>query len=183
MLKLKVIVKGPYNDHNHRCRKQPYEVGEELLTETVYGQSLIASGYCERWVDEPTRDDPDTPPAEGEIATRTTLPWKGTLDKLKNLVRHDDDPQPPQRRKKKKKSEVSTEEEAVVTYLTEKLGSDKEVEEGVTYLSLDDTPKASARAIELAEEHGIDLHTVKGTGARGRILKGDIQTIVDSREA
>lgn len=38
-------------------------------------------------------------------------------------------------------------------------------------------------ARELAEEHGLDLSTVEGTGVDGRILKGDVQKAIKAREA
>jgi pyruvate dehydrogenase E2 component (dihydrolipoamide acetyltransferase) len=39
----------------------------------------------------------------------------------------------------------------------------------------------SPKARRLAKEHGIDLHTVRGTGAGGEILASDIQALVDSK--
>ena len=39
---------------------------------------------------------------------------------------------------------------------------------------------ATDAAVELAEEHGIDLATVEGTGKGGRIGKGDVQKVVDA---
>src|SRR3990167_1110593 len=39
---------------------------------------------------------------------------------------------------------------------------------------------ASAGAVELAEQHGITLSEVKGSGAGGRILKADIEALVNS---
>ena len=38
-------------------------------------------------------------------------------------------------------------------------------------------------AEELAEEHGIDLASIEGTGKDGRILKSDVQDAIDEREA
>lgn len=38
-------------------------------------------------------------------------------------------------------------------------------------------------ARKLAEEHGLDLSTVEGTGVDGRILKGDVQKAIQAREA
>ena len=39
---------------------------------------------------------------------------------------------------------------------------------------------ASGGAIELAEQHGINLSEVKGSGAGGRILKADIEALVNA---
>jgi hypothetical protein len=39
---------------------------------------------------------------------------------------------------------------------------------------------ATPAAIELAEQHGIDLATIAGTGADGKILKGDVQATIDN---
>lgn len=41
-------------------------------------------------------------------------------------------------------------------------------------------PDATDAARELAAEHEIDLETVTGTGADGRITKDDVQAVVDS---
>jgi translation initiation factor IF-2 len=41
----------------------------------------------------------------------------------------------------------------------------------------------TAAAEELAEEHGIDLDAVEGTGKDGRILKSDVQAAVEAAEA
>ena len=38
-------------------------------------------------------------------------------------------------------------------------------------------------ARELAEEHGVDLSTIEGTGKDGRILKGDVEKAIRAREA
>lgn len=38
---------------------------------------------------------------------------------------------------------------------------------------------ATDAAAELAKEHGIDLATVEGTGASGRILKSDVEALVN----
>lgn len=38
-----------------------------------------------------------------------------------------------------------------------------------------DGPKATEAARKLAEENGIDLATVEGTGADGQITKGDVE--------
>jgi pyruvate dehydrogenase E2 component (dihydrolipoamide acetyltransferase) len=50
-----------------------------------------------------------------------------------------------------------------------------------------ETPKSGARispkARRLAKEHGIDISTVKGTGADGEILASDIQALADSKTA
>ena len=37
---------------------------------------------------------------------------------------------------------------------------------------------ASSAAEKLAKEHGIDLSTVKGSGANGNITKGDIEALI-----
>lgn len=42
---------------------------------------------------------------------------------------------------------------------------------------------ATDTAIKLAQEHGIDLSTVQGTGADGRILKTDVQAVVDALQS
>jgi len=58
---------------------------------------------------------------------------------------------------------------------------------GVAVISSDemettDQPEivATPAAIELAGQHGIDLATIAGTGADGKILKGDVQAAIDS---
>lgn len=38
-------------------------------------------------------------------------------------------------------------------------------------------------ARELAEEHGLDLAAIEGTGVDGRILKGDVEKAIRAREA
>lgn len=38
---------------------------------------------------------------------------------------------------------------------------------------------ATDSAVKLANKHGISLATVKGTGADGRILKSDVEALVD----
>lgn len=43
--------------------------------------------------------------------------------------------------------------------------------------SVDATPAAAV----LADEHGIDLAGVKGTGAGGKIIKGDVQAYLDAQ--
>lgn len=40
-------------------------------------------------------------------------------------------------------------------------------------------PDATDSAQELAEEHGIDLRTIQGTGADGRILKRDVEGAIE----
>lgn len=42
---------------------------------------------------------------------------------------------------------------------------------------------ATDTAISLAEEHGIDLSTVQGTGADGRILKNDVQAVIEAAQS
>lgn len=42
----------------------------------------------------------------------------------------------------------------------------------------DEVPKASAAAAELAEQHGIDLTDVDGTGAGGMITKPDVERLI-----
>ena len=46
---------------------------------------------------------------------------------------------------------------------------------------MSDTIKASKAAADLAEEHGIDLLTVTGTGADGQITKPDVEKLVDPK--
>jgi pyruvate dehydrogenase E2 component (dihydrolipoamide acetyltransferase) len=41
---------------------------------------------------------------------------------------------------------------------------------------------ATDAARNLADEHGIDITTVEGTGKDGRVLKSDVQGAVDDRE-
>lgn len=48
----------------------------------------------------------------------------------------------------------------------------KEVEKAKEELDATDT------AVELAEEHGVDLTKVEGTGADGRILKSDVEAVI-----
>lgn len=52
---------------------------------------------------------------------------------------------------------------------------DSGVEEAEAPAEIDATDAAS----ELAQEHGIDLADVEGTGADGRILKSDIEALVE----
>lgn len=42
-----------------------------------------------------------------------------------------------------------------------------------------EVPEATPAAIKLAEEHGIDLLGVEGTGADGKIVVGDIKNVVE----
>lgn len=46
--------------------------------------------------------------------------------------------------------------------------------------SADALVDATDSARELAAEHGIDLRALSGTGAGGRITKGDVQSAVDA---
>lgn len=41
---------------------------------------------------------------------------------------------------------------------------------------------ATEAAVELAEEHGIDLSEVEGTGVDGRITKPDVEALLDEGE-
>lgn len=41
------------------------------------------------------------------------------------------------------------------------------------------TINATDSALELANEHGVDLTQVVGTGADGRVLKSDVQAAID----
>ena len=52
-------------------------------------------------------------------------------------------------------------------------GAKDEAEEG---------PDATPAAAELADEHGIDLNEVEGTGEGGKITKPDVQAAVDAQE-
>ena len=45
------------------------------------------------------------------------------------------------------------------------------------------TPPASDAAAELANENGLDLRRVNGTGEDGRVLKSDVQDFLESLEA
>ncbi|HZR57747.1 MAG TPA: dihydrolipoamide acetyltransferase family protein [Terriglobales bacterium] len=47
--------------------------------------------------------------------------------------------------------------------------------------SASSSSQISPKARRLAKEHGIDLNTVRGTGAGGEILASDIQALVDSK--
>lgn len=49
------------------------------------------------------------------------------------------------------------------------LSADADADDG------DDEPDATDAARELAQDEGVDLATVKGTGEGGRITKGDVQ--------
>lgn len=40
-------------------------------------------------------------------------------------------------------------------------------------------PDATEAAAELAAAHGIDLATVRGTGAGGKIIKSDVEALLD----
>lgn len=40
-------------------------------------------------------------------------------------------------------------------------------------------PDATEAAADLAAEHGIDLATVRGTGAGGKIIKSDVEALLD----
>ena len=42
-----------------------------------------------------------------------------------------------------------------------------------------EVPEATPAAIKLAEEHGIDLSLVPGTGADSKIVVGDIKKLID----
>ena len=42
-----------------------------------------------------------------------------------------------------------------------------------------EVPEATPAAVKLAEEHGIDLLEVEGTGADGKIVVGDIKQLVE----
>lgn len=44
-----------------------------------------------------------------------------------------------------------------------------------------ETKDATDAAIDLAGENGIDLNTVRGTGAEGRITKSDVQAAIDAQ--
>jgi len=50
-------------------------------------------------------------------------------------------------------------------------------------LSSDAAPPASPSARRLADEHGIDLASVKGTGPGGRITKGDVEAAAASKDS
>ena len=56
----------------------------------------------------------------------------------------------------------------------------KIVADKVSSAADDDAPDATDSAVELAREHDIDLSTVTGTGASGRITKKDVQSAVDA---
>lgn len=43
-------------------------------------------------------------------------------------------------------------------------------------------PKVSDAVKALAEEHGIDLATIKGTGANGKIVKADVEAAVAAKD-
>lgn len=43
-----------------------------------------------------------------------------------------------------------------------------------------EAPNASDAAIALAEQHGIDITTVTGTGTNGNITKPDVQAVIDA---
>ncbi len=45
------------------------------------------------------------------------------------------------------------------------------------------TPGPTDEAVELAAELGIDLGNVAGSGAKGRITKGDVQKAYENQEA
>lgn len=63
-----------------------------------------------------------------------------------------------------------------------RVGQQPESETGTTVsvepASEDDAAEATDAARELADEHGIDLATVSGTGAEGRITKDDVAALV-----
>ncbi len=40
-------------------------------------------------------------------------------------------------------------------------------------------PEATDAAVKLAEEHGIDLSKVKGTGTGGRVIKSDVEGLLE----
>jgi pyruvate/2-oxoglutarate dehydrogenase complex dihydrolipoamide acyltransferase (E2) component len=46
----------------------------------------------------------------------------------------------------------------------------------------DDGPNATAGAVELAEENGVDLSSVEGTGSGGRVTKADVENYLASQE-
>ena len=71
-----------------------------------------------------------------------------------------------------KKTEPKTTEAKVEEPKAAKESAEPEVEE------IDVTPAAA----ELAEEEGIDLATLEGTGKDGRILKSDVQNAIKARE-
>lgn len=51
---------------------------------------------------------------------------------------------------------------------------------GATAVEVDEQVKASAAATKLAEENGIDLATITGTGKDGAISKPDVQAAIDA---
>ena len=46
----------------------------------------------------------------------------------------------------------------------------------------DDSPDATASAVELAEAEGVDLSEVEGSGEDGRILKSDVEATVEAED-
>jgi pyruvate/2-oxoglutarate dehydrogenase complex dihydrolipoamide acyltransferase (E2) component len=57
-------------------------------------------------------------------------------------------------------------------------GAGEEAGNGEAEAPAADSVQASDAARALAEEHGIDLATVEGTGSGGNITKGDIQRLI-----
>lgn len=43
-------------------------------------------------------------------------------------------------------------------------------------------PPPTEEAAELAQEHGVDIRAVGGTGQDGRVLKGDVETYLEGLE-
>src|SRR6056297_43545 len=83
--------------------------------------------------------------------------------------------------KKEKTKESKKEFDPILGDLNGK-GSDKKKEEKATSSSDDGRIKASPLAKKMAEDKGIDLNSVDGSGPEGRIIKRDIENYEPSKE-
>jgi pyruvate/2-oxoglutarate dehydrogenase complex dihydrolipoamide acyltransferase (E2) component len=46
-----------------------------------------------------------------------------------------------------------------------------------------DEPDITEAAFDLAEEHGLDIHAIEGTGKDGRIVVKDVRELLDAQPA
>lgn len=80
--------------------------------------------------------------------------------------------------KKAEKTEAATPEPKAEEKAEKPKAEKSKAEEKAAPPDIDVTPAAA----ELAEEEGIDLSELEGTGKEGRILKGDVEAAIKARE-